>query len=531
MRLGFQHSYASLPSHFYAKVNPTAVANPQLVVFNRPLAWDLGLEPETIEHEAAALFSGNRLPEDANPIAMAYAGHQFGAFVPRLGDGRAILLGEIKGRDGILRDIQLKGAGLTPFSRTADGRAVLGPMLREYLISEAMYALGIPTTRSLAVVTTGERVYRDEVLPGAVLTRVAASHVRVGTFQYFAARGDQEGLRELLEYVVTRHYPAARETAAAGSETASPDREGAPAAREAASLGREADSPGREAASPGREAVSPALAVLKEVTQRQLALITRWMLVGFIHGVMNTDNMAISGETIDYGPCAFMDEYDPKTVFSSIDHNGRYAYANQPAIAQWNLARFAETLLPLIDPDADKAVALATEVLEPFIAGFDSLFLEGMRRKIGLSTSLDGDAELVRGLLTIMQKSHSDFTLTFRGLTHLAADSGEQPRLLQLFSPDSGIEGWLQTWRARLANDPRGVTERVATMRAANPAYIPRNHRVDAALKAAESGDYAPFRKLLGILQRPYEDQPEAAAEYGQPPQPTERVLQTFCGT
>jgi uncharacterized protein YdiU (UPF0061 family) len=489
MRLGFQHSYAGLSSRFYAQVNPTAVANPQLVVFNRLLATDLGLEPQIVEPEAAALFSGNQLPEDANPIAMAYAGHQFGNFVPRLGDGRAILLGEIKGRDGVLRDIQLKGAGLTPFSRSADGRAVLGPMLREYLISEAMYALGIPTTRSLAVVTTGERVYRDEVLPGAVLTRVAASHIRVGTFQYFAARGDQDGLRELLEYVVTRHYPAAR------------------------------------------EAASPALAVLKEVTQRQLALITRWMLVGFIHGVMNTDNMAISGETIDYGPCAFMDDYDPKTVFSSIDHNGRYSYGNQPAIAQWNLARFAEALLTLIDPDANKAVALATEVLEPFIDGFDSLFLEGMRGKIGLSTRLDGDAELVRGLLAIMQKSHADFTLTFRRLTRIAEDSGEQPRLRELFSADSEIDGWLKTWQARLANDPRGVTERVATMRAANPAFIPRNHRVDTALKAAEVGDYAPFRKLLSTLQRPYEDQPDAAAEYGQPPQPSQRVLQTFCGT
>jgi uncharacterized protein YdiU (UPF0061 family) len=352
-----------------------------------------------------------------------------------------------------------------------------------------MYALGIPTTRSLAVVTTGERIYREEVLPGAVLTRVAASHVRVGTFQYFAARGDQEGLRELLEYVVGRHYPAARETA------------------------------------------SPALAVLKEVTQRQLALITRWMLVGFIHGVMNTDNMAISGETIDYGPCAFMDEYDSKTVFSSIDRNGRYSYGNQPAIAQWNLARFAEAILTLIDPDADKAVTLAMEVLEPFIDGFDSLFLEGMRRKIGLSANVDGDAELVRGLLTIMQKSRADFTLTFRGLTRMADDPGEQPRLRGLFSADSEIEGWLKTWQARLANEPGSASERIAAMRAANPAFIPRNHRVDAALRAAESGDYAPCRKLLSVLERPYEDQPEAAAEYGQPPQASERVLQTFCGT
>src|SRR2546429_132236 len=335
MQLGFQHSYCALPSRFYARVNPTPVSNPQLVVLNTALAEDLGLEPNVIEREAAAMFSGNRLPDDADPIAMAYAGHQFGAFVPRLGDGRAILVGELRGRDGILRDVQLKGAGLTPFSRNGDGRAVLGPMLREYLISEAMHALGVPTTRSLAVVTTGERVYRDEALPGAVLTRVAASHVRVGTFQYFAARGDQDALRELLEYVIARHYPAAR------------------------------------------DADSPALAVLKEVTQRQVALIADWMLLGFIHGVMNTDNMAISGETIDYGPCAFMDNYDPKTVFSSIDHNGRYAYANQAAIAQWNLARFAETLVSLIGPDIEKAVSLATEVVAPFITQFDSRILAG----------------------------------------------------------------------------------------------------------------------------------------------------------
>ena len=323
MRLGLQHSYHGLPGRFYAQVNPTPVTNPELVVLNTSLAADLGLDPQLLQRNAAVLLSGNQLPEDATPLAMAYAGHQFGAFVPRLGDGRAILLGEIKGRDGIVRDIQLKGAGLTPFSRNADGRAVLGPMLREYLISEAMHALGIPTTRALAVVATGERVYRDEPLPGAVLTRVAASHIRVGTFQYFAARGDQEGLRALLDYVIARHYPSARDTDI------------------------------------------PALTVLKEVAHRQVTLITQWMLVGFIHGVMTTDNMAISGETIDYGPCAFMDGYDPRTGFSSIDHNGRYAYSNQPAIAQWNLARFAETLLPLIHADQEQAVALATAAITP----------------------------------------------------------------------------------------------------------------------------------------------------------------------
>jgi uncharacterized protein YdiU (UPF0061 family) len=489
MRLNLHHSYSALPSKFYAPVSPTPVTNPQLVVFNTRLAEELGLEDAAaVERDAAAMFSGNQLPEDASPIAMAYAGHQFGAFVPRLGDGRAILIGELRGRDGVLRDIQLKGAGLTPFSRNGDGRAVLGPMLREYLISEAMHAFGIPTTQSLAVVTTGERVYRDKPLPGAVLTRVAASHVRVGTFQYFAARDDQDALRELLHYVIARHYPVARETD------------------------------------------SPALTVLKEVAQRQAALIANWMLVGFIHGVMNTDNMAISGETIDYGPCAFMDEYDPKTVFSSIDHNGRYAYANQPAIAQWNLARFAETLLPQINSDPEKAVTLALEVIEPFTAQFDTLFLDGMRRKLGLTLPMEGDTELIRRLLAHMQNSEADFTLTFRNLARMTDNPAREQELRALFSADSDIETWLRDWRERRAREPQTTTERATGMLAANPAFIPRNHRVEAALNAAEDGDYGPFRKLLNIVRRPYDEQPEVA-EFSQPPQPSERVLQTFCGT
>ena len=489
MRLGFEHSYSMLPPRFYASVEPTPVANPQLVVFNRRLAGELGLEPEVIERAAAAMLSGNQLPDDAKPIAMAYAGHQFGSFVPRLGDGRAILLGELRGRDGVLRDLQLKGAGLTSFSRSGDGRAALGPMLREYLISEAMHALGIPTTRSLAVVTTGEQVFREDVLAGAVLTRVAASHVRVGTFQYFASRGDQEAVRELLDYVIARHYPDAR------------------------------------------DADVPALAVLRAVAERQAALIADWMRVGFIHGVMNTDNMAISGETIDYGPCAFMDKYDPKTVFSSIDHNGRYAYGNQPAIAQWNLARLAETLLPLIDSDPDKAVNLATAAVAPFIAEFDARFLERMRRKIGLASVSEGDADLIKRLLTTMQDAEADFTLTFRRLA-LAAQSGEeQTALHELFTEPSGINDWLRDWHQRLASDPQSTDERVASMRRVNPAFIPRNHRVEAALNAAsDDGDLKPFHQLLGILQRPYDEQSEVA-EYGQPPQPSERVFKTFCGT
>lgn len=488
MRFGFQHTYRSLPGQLHVQVSPTPVADPRLVVLNRSLASQLGLEPEVLEPQAAAILSGNQLPEDAAPIAMAYAGHQFGVFVPQLGDGRAILLGEIRGHDGVLRDIQLKGAGLTPFSRNGDGRAVVGPMLREYLVSEAMHALGIPTTRSLAVVTTGERVYRDAPLPGAVLTRVAASHVRVGTFQYCAARGDHEGLAALLDYVIARHYPEAR------------------------------------------DAERPALALLEAVVDRQSALVASWMTVGFIHGVMNTDNMALSGETIDYGPCAFMDHYDAQTVFSSIDQRGRYAYANQPAIAQWNLARLAETLLPLIDPDVDRAIRLATAVIEPLMERFDARVLAAMRRKLGLATGLETDGALIRDLLTAMQASHADFTLTFRRLADLAENFDEWPRVRELFSPTSDIDRWLAAWQARLARDPQTPAERASGMRAVSPAFIPRNHRVESALNAAEQGQYRPFRELLEVLQHPYDDQP-SRSEYARPPEASERVLQTFCGT
>lgn len=488
MRLGFEHTYASLSPRFHAQVNPATGANPQLVVFNRALAGELGLDPDVIERHAAAMFSGNELADDSTPIAMAYAGHQFGHFVPQLGDGRAILLGELKDADGKLRDIQLKGAGRTPFSRGGDGRAALGPMLREYLISEAMHALGIPTTRSLAVVTTGEQVFREGARPGAVLTRVAASHVRVGTFEYFAARGDQDGVRELLDYVIARHYPEAR------------------------------------------HAPVPALAVLEAIAERQAKLIAEWMRVGFIHGVMNTDNMALSGETIDYGPCAFLDAYDPKTVFSSIDHAGRYAYANQPGIAQWNLARLAETLLSLIDPNAEQAVALATAMLQNFIGRFEAHFIESMRRKIGLVSAEEGDADLIKQLLAAMQSARVDFTVTFRRMALAAANPGDSESLRELFAETAEIDKWLIDWRQRLTRDPQSVAERGATMNRTNPEFIPRNHRVEEALEAAERGDLNPFNQLVGILQRPYEQQP-AVAEFALPPAPSERVFQTFCGT
>ncbi len=489
MHLGFHNTYSTLPSRFYARVAPAPVKDPQLVVFNSHLAEELGLDPLVLEREAAAWFSGNQALADADPIALAYAGHQFGGFVPQLGDGRAILLGERVGRDGVRRDIQLKGSGRTPFSRNGDGRAALGPMLREYLISEAMHALGIPTTRSLAVVTTGEQVVRDDLLPGAVLTRVAASHVRVGSFEYFAAREDHDAVRQLLDYVIERHYPETRNTKL------------------------------------------PALAVLEAVTRRQAALIADWMSVGFIHGVMNTDNMAISGETIDYGPCAFMDHYDANTVFSSIDHGGRYAYGNQPAIAQWNLARFAETLLPLIDAETEKAIELATAVVRGFMPGFDAQLLARMRRKIGLSTEHESDVELIRALFATMQSTGADFTLTFRRMAWCAESANNDASLLELFAHSTGIENWLQRWRERLASEPQAATERGANMRRVNPAFIPRNHRVEAALEAASThGDFAPFHRLLKILEHPFDDQPDLG-EFEQPPAASERVRQTFCGT
>jgi uncharacterized protein YdiU (UPF0061 family) len=489
MQLGLQNTYAALPSRFYARVAPMPVREPRLVVFNSRLAEELGFDPGVVEHEAARWFSGNQTPDDADPIALAYAGHQFGGFVPQLGDGRAILLGERVGRDGVRRDIQLKGSGRTPFSRNGDGRAALGPMLREYLISEAMHALGIPTTRSLAVVTTGEQVVREDLLPGAVLARVAASHIRVGTFEYFAARNDHDAVRQLLDYVITRHYP----------ET--------------------------------RDAEVPALAVLQAVALRQAALIADWMSVGFIHGVMNTDNMAISGETIDYGPCAFMDQYDPKTVFSSIDHGGRYAYGNQPAMAQWNLARFAETLLPLIDSDTAKAVELATAIVKDFMPAFDSRLLACMRRKIGLASEQESDVELISALLAAMRSVGADFTLTFRRLARSVDEPADDASLLELFEPSSGIADWLRRWRERLASEPQNAAERTAHMRRVNPAFTPRNHRVEAALDAASMhGDLGPFHQLLKILEHPYEDQP-GCDEFAQPPGPGERVLRTFCGT
>ncbi|WP_309083440.1 protein adenylyltransferase SelO family protein [Chelativorans sp.] len=490
IHIPFDNSYSRLPSRFYARVAPTPVSTPRLVKVNRQLAHELGLDPDALASpEGLDVHAGTRVPEGAEPIAMAYAGHQFGHFVPQLGDGRAILLGEVVDKNGVRRDIQLKGSGLTPFSRNGDGRAALGPVLREYIVSEAMAALGVPTTRALAAVMTGQRVYREKALPGAVLTRVAASHVRVGTFQFFAARGDFDSVRRLADYAIERHYPELTES--------------------------------------GR----PYRAFLDAVVTRQADLVAQWMLIGFIHGVMNTDNTAVSGETIDYGPCAFMDAYDPATVFSSIDQFGRYAYGNQPGIAQWNMARLAECLLPLLDEDREKAVGEATEAMTLYAERYNRSYLAGMRRKLGLFTEQEGDLALAQDLLSRMAANQADFTLTFRRLCDASLGPGGDSAVRSLFQDPAAYDEWAERWRHRLADEHRAAEERRGAMRGANPAFIPRNHRVEAALKAAvEAQDFAPFERLLDVLSKPYEDQPEFA-EYAEPPPPAERVYQTFCGT
>lgn len=489
-RFAFDNSYARLPERFYARLPPTPVAEPRLVKINRGLATELGLDPDALASpEGVSILAGNRIAPGSEPIALAYAGHQFGHFVPQLGDGRAILLGEVVDRAGRRRDIQLKGSGITPFSRNGDGRAALGPVLREYIVSEAMAALGIPTTRTLAAVTTGEKVYREAALPGAVLTRVASSHIRVGTFQFFASRGDREALRLLADHSIARHDP------------------GAAAAAE------------------------PYRVFLEGVVARQASLVVQWLLVGFIHGVMNTDNTAVSGETIDYGPCAFMGTYDPATVFSSIDHGGRYAYANQPRIAAWNVARLAEAILPLLADDSERAVAIAREVLDTYPALFSEAFIAGMRRKLGLFTEGGADAELAQALLDAMAANHADFTLTLRRMCAAAEMAGADAEVRELFDEPEAWEAWARRWRERLAQEPQTPQEHADLMRQANPAFIPRNHRVEAALAAAvERDDYGPFEELLFVLSKPYEDQPAFAA-YADPPGPEQRVYQTFCGT
>ncbi|MDJ1007496.1 MAG: YdiU family protein [Paracoccaceae bacterium] len=470
MNFDFDNTYAALPEAFYARLDPTPVAAPGIVAVNDLLAAELGLDGAVLRSpEGLAVLAGNAVPEGAAPLAQAYAGHQFGGFVPQLGDGRAILLGEVVGRDGRRRDIQLKGAGRTPYSRMGDGRAWLGPVMREYIVSEAMAALGIPTTRALAAVTTGETVVREAPMPGAVLTRVASSHIRVGTFQYFAVRGDAAALEALASHVIARHYP-------------------------------EAETP---------------LGLLDAVVAAQARLVARWMGVGFIHGVMNTDNTAISGETIDYGPCAFMDAYHPGRVFSSIDRMGRYAYGRQPEILVWNLAQLATALLPLMGEDTDAAVEAATEAVNRFPDLYAAAWLGEFRAKLGLKTEEDGDAALVTALLTAMAEAGLDFTNAFRSL------GGDMP---------PALAPWRETWVARLAREGATPEDRASALAAANPAVIPRTHRIEAAIEAGLAGDYAPFHDLNRILATPFAlAAPDAA--YADPPAPGEEVTRTFCGT
>jgi len=480
----FDNSYARLPGVLFTRVAPVPVASPAMAVFNEALAEDLGLAAAELRQSGAPIFGGNLLPQGSEPMAQAYAGHQFGHFT-NLGDGRAVLLGEQVTPGGGRFDIQLKGSGQTPYSRRGDGRAALGPMLREYIMSEAMHALGIPTTRSLAVATTGEQIVREEMLPGAVLTRVAASHIRVGTFEYASAIGDRAALEALARHTQARHYP----------ETAGAD--------------------------------DPAMALFEGVLERQAKLVAKWVCVGFVHGVMNTDNMALSGETIDYGPCAFIDTYDPAAVFSSIDRGGRYAYGNQPNIAHWNLARLAEALLPLIDDDNDKAVAAAEGVLGKFPERFRTHYTAGLRAKLGLVTEEEGDLALAQELLDWMKAAEADFTLSFAALTKAAAGGKLVGSLSFGGSP---LRAWHEKWSARLERQGASREEVAAVMRTANPVVIPRNFRVEEALAAAAGGDFTVMRRLLEVLARPFEET-GANEVYRQGPPVGGPAYRTFCGT
>jgi serine/tyrosine/threonine adenylyltransferase len=483
----FTNTYNQLPAHFFERRLPSPVKAPRLLKLNELLAADLGLDPDWLHSEAGvAMLAGNAFPDGAASIAMVYAGHQFGQFSPQLGDGRALLVGEVVARDGQRRDIQLKGSGRTAFSRGGDGRAALGPVLREYLVSEAMHALGIPTTRALAAVATGEHIWRETPQPGGVVTRIAASHIRVGTFQFFASRGDTAALQRLCDHVMQRHYPSTM------------------------------------------AAENPVLAMLDAVIARQAGLVAQWMSVGFIHGVMNTDNMTVSGETIDYGPCAFMDAYDPQTVFSAIDRGARYAFGNQPKIAHWNLARFAETLLPLLHADANTAMGLATDAINRFPPLFADAMTAGLRAKLGLFTAREGDLALAQDLLQIMASGNADYTLAFRLLCD-AAD-GQEASFRSQFDVTGAVDAWLAGWRARLALEPPAPT-RSRDMKRVNPALIPRNHHVEAALAAAvDHGDLAPFNALHEALAKPFDDVPEGSV-FGLPPATVDAGYRTFCGT
>jgi len=500
MDFKFENSFAQLPSYFYSRTQATAVKDPILIIFNQKLAEQLDVSGDlTDDNKLAQIFSGNLTPTGAEPLATVYAGHQFGGFSPQLGDGRALLLGETVTANGERFDIQLKGAGPTPYSRNGDGRSALGPVLREYLVSEAMHKLGVETTRALAAVTTGEEVARERLVAGGVITRVAKGFVRVGSFEYFSSQGNQEAVKQLADYEIARHFPQAK------------------------------------------SADNPYVAFLAAVIDKQAKLIAQWMNIGFIHGVMNTDNMAISGETIDYGPCAFMDEFSHKRVYSSIDRNGRYAYSNQPQIGQWNLVRLAEALLPLFanrdkDPEGKIAVGIAEELLNNYQEKYQAYWLSVMRRKLGLHTEQQQDLTLVESLLNIMEQNNADFTLTFYYLSQLSEKEGEEgsakDELLQkLFAQPNEINTWLTTWRKRLADESSIDKTRQTLMQSVNPIYIPRNHQIEKAIRLAEDqNDFSAFHSLNSVLQDPFTYQ-QGKENYMLPPQSDEVVHQTFCGT
>ncbi|MEE9313615.1 MAG: YdiU family protein [Rhizobiaceae bacterium] len=479
----FDNSYARLPERFYARLNPKPVEDPRLIRLNEKLAKDLGLDLEELKGEKGLqFFSGNKVSKEADPIAMAYAGMQFGGWSPQLGDGRALLLGEIVDAKGQRFDVQLKGSGPTPFSRRGDGRAWIGPVLREYIVSEAMHALGVPTTRALAAVSTGEDVRREQTVPGAILTRVALSHVRVGTFQYFAARNDDDALKLLADYVIERLHPEVKNLS------------------------------------------NPYIGLLEAVIEKQVALTAKWMNLGFIHGVMNTDNVTISGETIDYGPCAFMDEFHPDRVFSSIDEQGRYSYSNQPRITHWNMVQFAQSLLPLLGETEEQAVAAAQAAVNEIPTKYMLHYQTGLNAKLGLGEIKDGDTDLGKELLGIMAEQKADFTLAFRYLAEAGGD------FLQQFDDPSAMDKWLDKWRARCSLDKLSDEKRAQQMLAVNPAFIPRNHSVEHAIVAALEGDIAPFEQLVETLENPFIDQPDNK-DLMASPMPNEIVHFTFCGT
>jgi uncharacterized protein YdiU (UPF0061 family) len=489
----FKNRYLELGEDFYHKTPPAPVAEPGLIVFNHALAAEFtGALNELDDQTLAEMFSGNRVHDSCEPLAMAYAGHQFGQFNPQLGDGRAIYLGELERVAGGAMDVQLKGSGRTRYSRSGDGRAALGPVLREYLVSEAMHKLGVPTTRALAAVTTGEQVAREQDLPGGVITRVAASFIRVGSFQYFAMREDIPAIKKLADYVIERNYP----------ELAQQDK--------------------------------PYLSLFEAIVLRQAKLIAQWMQLGFIHGVMNTDNMSVAGETIDYGPCAFMDFYRHRQVYSYIDGMGRYAYNKQPSIGLWNLTRLAESLLPLFDDDTSEAVAMAKAVLEKYTDAYGDAWLAGMRAKCGLTAVGDNAADkaLIESLFDTMADNSADFTLTFYYLSQLEAQADEKDESLrELFASPAAIDAWLQRWRDRLGDEPQTDSERQIHMQSVNPVYIPRNHQIEAAIRAAEDrNDFGLFHALHAVLQNPFQRQP-GKDNYMLPPKPEEEVEHTFCGT